>query len=203
MVRSLKFARRNYFIDKPFQTAFIVKFSFLIIATSILIGIMIYYMNRHTTTVAFENLKVVVRSTADFILPAMFQVLAAVTVLVILATAAVTLFASHKIAGPLYRFKLEMDKIKRGDFSHAIHVRDSDQLKNLATDFEEMRVSVRDTVKTLKKSWGAVKAHLRMVEDEMKSSKIKKGIEEDISKIDAELAKFKTEIEENDDGKNI
>ncbi len=53
-------------------------------------------------------------------------------VVVGLATVFVTLYISHKIAGPLYRFETDLKMIAEGDLKHRIRLREGDQLKDLA-----------------------------------------------------------------------
>lgn len=183
--------RRNYFIDKGFQFKFIIKFCTLIIITSLLTGSLIYYFNIKTTTVAFENLKVVTKSTANFILPIMLQILVIVTVLVGISTIVVTLFTSHKIAGPLYRLRIELEKIKDGDFSSSIQVRTDDQLKKVIGEFDGMRINLGSSIKNLKEGWVRLKPMLLEFKSKIKEED-QKRLNEDIDRIDSELSRFKT-----------
>lgn len=184
--------RRNYFIDKNFQTKFIIRFCLLIMLASLMTGALIYYFNMQTTTVAFENLKVVVKSTADFILPIMFQVIIIVTVIVGLATIAVTLFTSHKIAGPLYKLKMELGKMKEGDFSSPIRIRAKDQLQKVVSEFDGMRSNINKSMGTLKEAWSSIKAELSLLEREVKDEAKRKLLADSIKRLDSELARFKT-----------
>ncbi len=193
MQKSIKNRRRNYFIDKSFQTKFIVKFCLLITATSLLTGILIYWFNRQSTTVAFENLKVIVKPTSDFLLPIILQILVVVTLLVGLATIAVALFTSHKIAGPLYRLKMGIEKVKNGDLSTSFTIRTNDQLQIVATEFDDMRRGLKNSIGTMKENWHSAKEHMLKLQQETKDTKQKARIEDVIKKIDSELERFKTD----------
>ncbi|MCK4463420.1 MAG: hypothetical protein KAU58_03815 [Candidatus Omnitrophica bacterium] len=184
--------RRNYFIDKSFQSKFIIKFCTLTIIASLLTGFLIYYFNQKTTTVAFENLKVVVKSTSDFILPIVLQILVIVTILIGIGAVVVTLFTSHKIAGPLYRLKKELEKMKNGDLSSPVQIRSGDQLQRIASEFGDMRLGFRDSISSLKESWSSIKIILLKLKSETREEEEKKRLEDYINKIDSELAKFKT-----------
>lgn len=171
--------RRNYFIDKSFQSKFIVKFCLLIIIATLLMSALIYWFNRQTNTVAFENLRVVVKSTADFLLPIILQIVIVVTIVVGMATIAITLFTSHKIAGPLYRLKAETEKIKNKDLSSQVSIRAKDQLQKMASEFNEMRSELKNSVNSIKNNWDSVK---------------KEGLKSESAKqLDSELGKFKTD----------
>lgn len=126
--------RRNYFIDKSFQSKFILKFCLLVIGAGLVTVGVLYYLSRQSMTVAFVNSRVVVKTTADFIMPVLVQTVVVVTVLVGLATMFVTLFVSHKIAGPLYRFRKAFEELGEGKYPE-INLRQMDQLQALAKDF--------------------------------------------------------------------
>ena len=97
--------RRTYFIKKKFQRNFIIKFCVLAIAGAIISGAIVYMMSKSTVTTTFENSRLTIKSTADFILPAVLLSTFVFVVFIGIATVLVTLFASHKIAGPLYRME--------------------------------------------------------------------------------------------------
>lgn len=182
--------RRNYFIDKSFQTKFILKFCVLIILASLLTGTLIYYLNNRTTTVAFEKLKVVVKTTSDFILPIMFQVLVLVTIAAGVATVSIALFASHKIAGPIYRLKVEIKKIKEGDLSSYVHIRSDDQLQGLASECEELRLRLNVSIRGINNQWIKLKQELQLL-SKTADNDTKKRVEDIARSIDSEISKFK------------
>ena len=183
--------RTHYFIDKGFQARFIIKFCLLIIATSLLTGVLIYCLNRQTTTVAFDNLRVVVKSTSDYILPMMLEILVIVTLIVGAVTMIIALLTSHRIAGPIYRLTVELDKLKHGDLSSTIHVRAKDQLQKVASDLDELRIRFKDSVNTLKGNWDSVKTNMQKLIEETNDEEKKRSIADNIEKIDTELARFK------------
>lgn len=185
--------RRNYFIDKQFQTKFIVKFCLINIAASLLIGISIYFLNRQTNTVAFENLRVVVKSTADFIQPIVLMVIVIVTSFVALATIIVVLHTSHRISGPLYRLTTELEKIKAKDLSHPIRIRATDQLQRLASECEATRVEYQQLIHKLKKSWQSIRAVLQQSEDSMSHAQEKRQLDHDADVLTSEFEQFKTQ----------
>ncbi len=52
--------------------------------------------------------------------------------LIIVQILLLTIFFSHKLAGPVYRLELAMNRVLDGDYTEEIHLRDGDQLRNLA-----------------------------------------------------------------------
>ena len=137
------YKRKNYFIDKNFQTKFILKFCLIVIVSSILIGGILFFLSRNSTTVTIENTKVTVKRTSDFILPVMIQTILIVSVSSALVVALLTIFISHKIAGPLYRLKKEIDALGDGNLGVNFYIRTDDQLQNLSGSLNQMVSSLR------------------------------------------------------------
>jgi signal transduction histidine kinase len=130
--------RKTLFIEKSFQVKFIIKFCLLVIAGGLLTAGILYFLSMRSTTVAIVNSEVVVKTTADFLLPILIQTVVVVMILLSIATIIVTLIVSHKIAGPLYRLKKAMHDLGEGDFSTEINLRKFDQLKHIAQEFNNM-----------------------------------------------------------------
>jgi len=179
---SQKNRRRNYFIDKDFQTKFMMKFCVVIICASVLSAALIYYYNQQTTTVAFEDLRVTVKTTSDFILPIVLQILSIVTLIAGFTTVVVTLFASHKIAGPLYKLKIELEKMKAGDLTSPVRIRSTDQLQRVAADFDELRLNLSKSMKNIKDQVECLRAISETVDDSQ--------FQESVHELDQEIKKY-------------
>lgn len=135
--------RKNYFIDKGFQSRFIVKFCLVAAAAGAMALLGVYALAGRATTVSFVDSRVVVKTAADYLFPLLVQTFLVSTVVVGFATLVTTLFMSHRIAGPAYRFKKVLGSLREGDFSVACKIRSKDSLKDVAAAFEEMITSVR------------------------------------------------------------
>lgn len=144
------YKRRTYFIEKAFQAKFIIKFCLLIIAASCFFSALVYLLSQQTVTTAFENSRLVIKSTADFILPVLILSSAISAGLICLATIAVVLFISHKIAGPVYRFQKAAKAVSDGDLSSELRIRKNDQLQPLAASLDEMISSMRGKINEIK-----------------------------------------------------
>jgi HAMP domain-containing protein len=66
------------------------------------------------------------------ILPAVFVILAAIII-----------FISHRIAGPLFRLKQYMEKVENGDFSAELKFRKHDAIHDVAESFNRMVASIK------------------------------------------------------------
>ena len=171
-------ARRTYFIDKSFQSKFILKFCSLVAIGGALTIAIVYLLARHSNTVAFVNSRVVVKTTADFILPLLVQTVVIVLVLISLATLGVALFVSHKIAGPLYRFKKVIQQLKEGNFCCDFKIRHLDQLQDLAQDLNDMILKVRGELRLLKTQVASLDDKLDGLSEQETSEAKKKDLNE-------------------------
>ena len=152
MANNIKNRRKQYFINKKFQSKFIIKFCVLVIAGSFISGVMIYLMSKNTVTTVFENSRLTIKSTADFILPAVLLSSSVVIVLIGLATVWVTIFTSHRIAGTLYRIEKDTGEVASGNLSKKFDLRNSDELKLLAASFSKMTDNLRTGITSIKES---------------------------------------------------
>lgn len=144
--------RKQFFIKKKFQFDFIIQFCVLVMIGSFISGLVIYLMSKSTVTTAFENSRLTIKSTADFILPAVLLGSAMVIVLIGLATVWITLFTSHRIAGPLYRMEEDVEKVAGGNLKVKFHLRDNDELKRLAASLDKMTESLKSSMALIKET---------------------------------------------------
>jgi len=145
------------FIDKSFQLRFIVRFCLMTAVTGAVTMGCIYFFSSKATTVAIVDSRVVVRTMADFLVPLLLQTFIFVTIIMSIFTIIVTLAVSHKIAGPIYRFKRVLQALEGGDFSSDFKLRKFDQLQEMAGAFNSMISKTRDELRILKKDFISLK----------------------------------------------
>nr|MBF0223688.1 methyl-accepting chemotaxis protein [Desulfobulbaceae bacterium] len=133
-----RYVRRQYFIKKGFQANFILKFCLLVMVGSGLSIGLIFFLSRETLTSSYNNSRLIIESTASAMLPAVLLSNLIVFGLVSVGVIIVTLFISHKIAGPLYRLEQGLKAVIAGDIGHQIQFRKKDQVGILADTFNEM-----------------------------------------------------------------
>lgn len=180
------YKRKIYFIDKPFQAKFILKFCVIVILGGLLTIGMLYLWAGKANTVAIVNSRVLVRTTADFILPILIQTVIAVLIFAGLAVIALTLLVSHKIAGPLYHLKNAIEKLEGGNFAEDFHIRRGDQLQNIAGNFNKMIRRLREVIRSLKKDIPALKEKLDSIQ-EQELSEQKRSVLAELKRISEDL----------------
>jgi len=194
-MKNKTYRRRNYLIDKKFQGKFIVKFSALVFIGGMLTIALLYLLGAQSKTVAIQNSRVVAKTTADFILPLLIQTVIAVTILVGITAGILTLLISHKISGPLYRFRKVIEQLEQGDFSSEFNIRSTDQLRSLADEINSMIRNTKQEVSALKNSVVSLKQKLNSL-SENDLSENKRSTLTELKKLTEELDKavryFKT-----------
>lgn len=169
--------RKKYFINRQFQAKFILKFCGLVIAGAFLFGAIVLLMSRKTVTTAFENAHLTIKSTADFIFPALLVGSAVVIVAVGLATIVITLFTSHKIVGPLYRMEKDIQEVTGGNLNKQFKLRYSDELKALAQSLDAMVQSMKEKMTAINTATAGVEEVLKKYASKEQFEKLKEALE--------------------------
>ena len=145
------YQRKNYYIDKKFQTDFIVRFWLIVALGSIFTVVTVYWLAQNTTTVGIMNGRVAVHTTAEYLLPLMTQTVSIQLAVVSFFTILMTLFISHRIAGPLHRLRVTLKAMGNGNLK-PMYFRQGDQLQEVASDYNEALEKLTDKIKKIKDS---------------------------------------------------
>lgn len=140
------YQRKTHLIKKEFQIKFIVKFCLIVLAGVILSTALLFFFSQDTLTSSFDHSKLVIRKTGSAILPAVIYTNLITLGVVSIITIFVTLYISHKIAGPMFRFEKEIQTIAQGDLCKKIVLRKQDQVKEMADSLNQMVKSLHDKV---------------------------------------------------------
>lgn len=181
--------RKCYFIKKDFQRNFIIKFCLLVLLGSLISGAIIYLMSRATVTTTFLNSRLTIKSTADFILPAVLLSSLVVIICVGLSTIAVVLFTSHKIAGPLYHLEKDVEELGKGNLKARFTLRQGDEIKAMAENLAQAAANLRAKVNSIKNSFSGLKNSLMRLEKDGVCV-LSKEIKEELAQLEAGLGEL-------------
>ena len=164
-----KFKRKKYFIDKQFQTKYIIlSIVMLLIYTLLFVAIL------------FAPFALQLSSDA----PLAEQTEAARTLLtlhgsiwpalgiVILIMSSLSIFITHRVAGPVYRFKKVLAEISGGNLDISVKLRDKDDLKDLAEEFNLVIGDLRGFVETLQEDHATFSVCISELEDKIVDNQI-------------------------------
>jgi nitrogen fixation/metabolism regulation signal transduction histidine kinase len=146
-------------INKQFQIGQVAKFIAVHILALLIFGALIYLFLDSELDANLASAHVTYKNIRQMILP----IVLTLSLLNILFSALLitffVLYASHKIAGPLYRFKAAIDEVSHRNLRPGTDVRQGDQLHELASylkcmieTLSEDLVTFRNKLKELKTS---------------------------------------------------
>lgn len=91
-----------------------------------------------------EILDEILKRSNERLLPQVF--------LLILLIACGSIYLTHKIAGPLYRFRKSFEAVEKGDLTTRIYLRRNDEGMSVANSFNQMIRVLDESVSSLKKT---------------------------------------------------
>jgi len=141
--------RRNYFINKKFQTDFSIRFFIIIVLEAIMAIRLFLYLSKGTLTTGYIGSELKISRTYEFFLPMLLlsNIIIGVTGIIGIV---VLIFMSHKIAGPMFRFEKVLDEISKGDLTHKFKLRQGDQFTELEKRINELTDAMDISVGNLK-----------------------------------------------------
>ncbi len=139
--------RYRKYIDRPFQgriavTVVINAMMYMFLLALFLFVPLAYRIDHETVSSEMMSVGKDFITLHEHFWPAIF------VLLILVAFQSIRL--SHRIAGPIYRFKLAIQSMKKRDFSQKITLRKKDFLVDLMKEINEMSVSLQETFQELK-----------------------------------------------------
>ncbi len=132
------YQRRQYYINRKFQTGFILKFVGVLLFGAILSVGVTMLTTQATLTSSFEGSKLVIEKTSLAILPSVIFTNILTTLIVAVIAVVITLLISHKIAGPMFRFEKDLEEISQGNLQKNIQTRQGDQFSGVTENLNNM-----------------------------------------------------------------
>jgi methyl-accepting chemotaxis protein len=138
-----QFKRRIFVVDRPFQ----LRFSFYVVSwifgLSLIYPLIIY--NLYDALIQFSSSDPLGPSSAH-LQNSRDEVLKSLVFLQLLFSGVIfiiSIFMSHRIAGPIYKLRLFLKKAKDGDLASELHFRHYDHFQSLAVDYNSMIEGLR------------------------------------------------------------
>ena len=152
--------RRNFFIKKEFQGKYIFSFFIFVLAGAALFTTVFGLLSADTLTITYKGsdlqigrtpvvlLKEIVKTNWIFIVAGGFLVVIA------------SIFLTHRVAGPLFRFEKTLEEMKKGNFTPEIRLRSKDEAKELARMFNEFNTTISLQLKEVRALVDVLEGHL-------------------------------------------
>lgn len=131
-MNATRYRRRNYFINKEYQGRTIFHYFLLILAGSILFSLVFSFFSSNTISIVYDDYHLKLGTTPGILLDRIFSAQWFFIVVCGMAVIFITLFLTHRVAGPFYRFEKSLDTMLEKDISGNIHLRKKDEGKGVA-----------------------------------------------------------------------
>ena len=158
--------RKNFFIEKQFQTKYILLTILMLLTYTFLFIIIIFapYM----LTLYFDYPLAERSEAAKAILLLHARVWPWIGG-VILFFGAISIFVSHKVAGPLFRLKKSLSQVTQGNLNVSVKLRKWDDLKDLADHVNVLIEELRTFVSTLRNDYAMLSEYILELEREIQA----------------------------------
>lgn len=138
MAEDQRFQRRTVLIKRSLQLKYIGMVFLSVVLASLIVGGDIYYTMARMVLADNPSLAPAVTQFNSIILVK----LALYLILMLL----ISLYVSHRFAGPIYRFEKSAQIVSSGDLTHRVSLRAGDELLELQEEFNGMLASLQALV---------------------------------------------------------
>lgn len=141
--------RKQKLVHRKFQIGLIVQF--MMIHGVILLafnGILFFFLQSELDANILRA-HVYYKNTSSMLIPVSLSLSAINLLLMSLASAAAVLYASHKIAGPLFRFNEALKELASGNLTPLTGVRTDDQLKEVSASLGALKHALYSDVSAI------------------------------------------------------
>lgn len=165
--------RRTLLINRPFQIRFSIFVCSWLIPLSLMYPIIIYkFFDIFINYIAIDS-SAQTRAAVESTRQQMFWLLLFLQLIFIFITFVISIFVSHRIAGPLYKLGQFFDAVSRGNLNQDLHFRKKDYFVDLAEEFNLMLKEIRSRLQKhqdgTQKAIAELETALMQVDDDQKN----------------------------------
>src|SRR3989304_4661378 len=120
-------------VETGFKLRFMLTFCIITITAVSMASLLFYFLTYRELSHDYGEAFFTLQSVKRAIFPLLFASVQSIALLTVvsIAIAVISLFFSHKIAGPLYRFEKSMEAVGSGDLTCVVRLRAGDQFMRL------------------------------------------------------------------------
>lgn len=134
-----RFQRRTVIVKKSLQYKYIFIIFFSVVLSALIVGTDVYYTMYRYVVQDNPALEPLLERVNSMIMVKMVLYLGIIFLM--------SLFVSHRFAGPIYRFEKSAQIVSTGDLTHRVSLRTGDDLLELQEEFNNMVASLQSQVK--------------------------------------------------------
>jgi len=162
--------RRRYVVEGNFQTRFMLRFMLVIIGSTLLSTITIlglFYFKYQVHGIHLKELMIVIGNNKKATPVSFFEMVLAPLIIsnlfILCIVIPISLFYSHRIAGPIYRFQKSLDMLISGETNFMIVLRKKDEFKYLADKMNALIDYLRRNINEVKMSHKVIRERISRI----------------------------------------
>lgn len=167
--------RKQYIVNKGFQARLTMIIILLVVIVANMVGGIVYFMLRTETGLSGLVSLLKVSSTDALLFPAIIIA----QLISIFIVAFISMFVSHRMAGPVYRFERVIESMRDGELDFTFSLREKDEFKGLAESIGALISDYNQVLGSAKGSFDRMDSHI----DELEALIEKKDKKKIMSKI--------------------
>ncbi len=150
--QKIKRKKLNLAVKKELQKWLLIRISGIVLLCSLVAALILYLYARSEITSSFFDAHLKIRRVSDLLLP----VLLTGSVVSMVAGFLLAMFLPQKIAGPVYRIEKDLERVREGELTKEIRLRNGDLLVDLAGEVNRTTGSIREYVQDIKEKFRTV-----------------------------------------------
>ncbi len=159
--------RRNIFIKKDFQGKLILGYFLFVVGGCLFFFVLLGFFSADSLTISYQNHDLQFEQTPIMLFKKAISTYWLFIVVISVFLIAGTMFITHRIAGPIYRFEKTLDRMLKKDLNTTIKLRPKDEGKALAEKINQFNKELSQTLITLQRN---TKALEELLSDTKKTS---------------------------------
>ena len=170
--------RKIKLIDRGFQLKLIARFIAINLLVMTIFGGLIYIFFKSEVSANLASAHVTYKNVSQMLFPIVLTLSILNILLISIIIAVAVLYASHKIAGPMYRFNEAMMAMAHKNLHPLTKIRGGDQLQNLSDTMTQLAGTLAADFAKMKDNLRVIRQHLEGLDAPDRVKKLETGLEE-------------------------
>jgi methyl-accepting chemotaxis protein len=180
-----RYRRRRYLVDTRFQLRYVAAAFVAVLIIAVLIEAALVYSGLVSPTEGEYSLLLSLQwSGVGFLL----------MVAVVLGATCFNIRTTHRVAGPMYRFKESARTVANGDLTHLVKIRRTDDLQDYAELFNGMTAALRERLAEAKRRADELEEALGYVTRLADSCVVERELRDEIAQAEQASRRLATEL---------
>ena len=168
-----QFTRKNYLIDRNLQIRYIVLMVLVLVVHTLIVLAAVFSPYIMMLSFDFPHDKRAEAAKAFLLVHAnAWPIIGSFIIFV----GILTLFVTHRIAGPIFRLKRGIRDIADGRLNETIHLRKKDEFHDVAEELNALATRFRDSFSLLKAKSSLLAEHIEDLELEIRDKKLDEAV---------------------------